>query len=202
MRSAESLERRINILVRNEREHWYDSDELFRLATLYAFGEHLGWVRIVEERFGFLPFESSRKGSDFNRRLNGIFRALSSHAYFRAADDELVAASAVPRAMLTAVGECMSRPDEDGVLQFTDFCKRYVDDDQFRRWFAELDAFLRAAHPRDPLRWDRMILAAAHLRGLILFLDPRGRMVDKRELENLERLKTDGVAEEVTRHLS
>ena len=192
VRSAEALERRINILIRNDERRWYDDDEYFRLSTLYVFGEFLGWVRIVERRFGFLPFESSKRGAEFNRRLNGLFRALSSHAYFRAYPDvDAVDRTQVPRLMLTAVGEVMTRPGEtSAVLEFTEFLRAYASEPQFRRWFAELDALLREAHPADPLRWDRLIAAGANLRALLVFLDPRGGMVRRRALANLDRIAT------------
>lgn len=83
LRSAEALERRINNAVRNGDRGWYVRSGYYRLSTLYVFAEHLAWIRLVERRFGFLPFESTRKGKVFGERLNGIFKALASYAYFR-----------------------------------------------------------------------------------------------------------------------
>jgi hypothetical protein len=40
---ALALERRINIMVRNEEKRWFSTDEYMRLSTLYIFGEYLGW---------------------------------------------------------------------------------------------------------------------------------------------------------------
>jgi hypothetical protein len=196
IRSAESLERRINILVRNEQRKWFEEDEYFRLSTLYVLGEYLGWVRIVERRFGFLPFESSRRGRKFNRHLNGLFRALTSHAYFRAhPDTDAVERSVVPRLMLTAIGEAMRREGEnDAVLGFTEFLLAYARDPQFRRWFADIESLLRSAHRSNPLCWDRLIAAEATLRALVVFLDPRGAMTASRKLANLELLVDEHVA--------
>jgi|HubBroStandDraft_3_1064219.scaffolds.fasta_scaffold139983_2 hypothetical protein len=79
LRATEALERRINILVRNQQKAWYPQDEYFRLSTLFVFGEYLGWVRLLEREFGFVPYESSRRGREFYRRLNGFFaRSLAS----------------------------------------------------------------------------------------------------------------------------
>jgi hypothetical protein len=188
VRSAEALERRINILVRNEAEDWFVHDEYVRLSTLYALGEHLGWVRIIERRFGFLPFESLGEGRAFGRRINGIFRALSSHAYFRWHPDQAaVSESLVPRLMLTAVGEAMTVGGESPcVLEFTDFARRYVHDAQFRRWFAEAEELMAGAHPSQPLRWDRVIAAGAQLRALVTFLDAEGHMVRPSPAANLD----------------
>ena len=153
LRSAETLERRINNLVRNEDARWYQTDEYYRLSTLYAFGEYFGWMRAIERRFGFIPVEAMRHGRVFTTRLYGIVRALSSFAYFRGYQAAEVEASAVPRLMLTAIGEAMTATDHESVMEFTEFVTRYVNDPQFARWFAELDQFLRRTHPDDPLTW-------------------------------------------------
>jgi hypothetical protein len=188
LRSAEALERRINILVRNERRGWYEDDEYYRMSTLFVFGQYLGWVHILEREFGFLPVESLRKGKEFQHHLNGLFRALSSFSYFRSyPDQDAVGVSQVPRLMLTAVGESVTIIDESPrTMDFTDFLQRYGRDAQFRRWFAELDEFLRLAHPTDPVRWDRLIAGGANLRALTAFLDPDGRMVSRRPVANLQ----------------
>jgi hypothetical protein len=195
VRSADSLERRLNILIRNEDKAWFTNDEYFRISTLYQFGVVLGWIRVIEQRFGFLPFETSRRGSRFNQHVNGIFRALSSHAYFRGVGDAAaIEASAVPRLMLTAVGEAMSGKGEDPtVIGFTDFVALYSNETRFRRWFLELENFLAKANLDNPLNWDRLIATAANLRGLIRLLDPKGAMVNARTLENLERIKHPSV---------
>ena len=199
IRSAEALERRINILVRNHDQNWFEADEYFRLSTLYVFGEFLGWVRILERRFGFLPFESSKRGRQFNRHLNGLFRALSSHAYFRWHHDvNAVDKSQIPRLMLTAIGEAMREKDHgDAVLQFTEFLLAYARDPQFRRWFAEAEVLLRDAHPANSLKWDRLIATGANLRALIVFLDPNGTMVPLRDVANLDLLQHREVREDL-----
>lgn len=188
LRSAEALERRINIMVRNEEKHWFSTDEYMRLSTLYILGEHLGWVRIIERQFGFLPFESARRGRQLNRRLNGLFRALSSHAYFRwHPDQDAVSRSAVPRLMFSAIGEVMTGGGEaTRVLEFTEFALRYAGDAQFRRWFAEAADLFTQAHPDHPLHWDRLIAAGACLRNLTDFLDPRATLVARRPAANLD----------------
>lgn len=199
LRSAEALERRINIMINNEAHRWFETDEYFRLSTLYVFGEYLGWVRIVEQSFGFLPFESSRKGGKFNRRLNGIFRALSSHAYFRTEPEDAVGDSLIERFKLTAIGEMMIGVDQGKVIEYTDFVQRYRSDMNYKSWFADLEAFLEKATPSDSLRWDRLILTGAHLRVLICFLDPRGAMVPWRKASNLERLYHAQIIESLRR---
>ena len=110
---------------------------------------------------------------------------MSSFRYFRWSKDEApVERSLVPRKLFTAMGE-VTIADDAGVLEFSEFCVRYVNDGQFRRWFAELDAFL-AAVCDDPYRWDRLICAGANLRALIWVL--RGTVVPKSQadLANLD----------------
>ncbi len=202
LHSGETLERRINNLVRNVDADWYATDDFYRLSTLYAFGEHLGWIRIVERRFGFVPAEAVKKGKFFTRRLNGIFRALTSHAYFHNEDPEIVSASAIPRLMLAAIGEAMVAGDGETVIEFTEFATRYVNDAQFSRWFGGLDDFLRRAKRGSSLSWDRLIIAGAELRALLGFLDPKGRMVRRLPLANLDLLSVPGIAPQVIAELA
>ena len=197
VRSADALERRINILIRNERKHWFENDEYFRISTLYQFGELLGWIRIVEREVGFLPFESDKRCRQFNQRINGIFRALSSHAYFHRRwfrDVDSVDASIIPRLMLTAIGEAMTEAkDKKGVIEFTEFVTAYANNERFRRWFAELETFLCNAHPTHALRWDRLIAAGTNLRALVCFLDFNNTMAKRRSAENQDLLLHDEV---------
>lgn len=202
LRSAEALERRINNLVRNEDARWFETDEYYRLSTLYAFGEYFGWMRVIERRFGFVPVEAMRRGRAFTTRLYGIVRALSSFAYFRGCQPADVGASTVPRLMLTAIGEAMTAVDHESVIEFTEFVTRYVNDPQFARWFADLNQFLRRAHPDDPLTWDRVLVAGAQLRALLGFLDPRGRVVPGRPLANLDQLLTPGLQAQLAKDLA
>ena len=62
-------------------------------------------------------------------------------------------------------------------MEFSDFVLRYGSDPQFRRWFAELDKFLRSASMRDDLRRKRVVATQANLRALLLELDPDGVLV-------------------------
>jgi hypothetical protein len=172
-------------MIRNEGEHWFDTDEYFRLSTLYIFGEYFAWIRILELTFGFVPYESSSGGRELNFRLNGPFRALTSHTYFSGyVDVKTIDASQVPRLMLSAIGEGMTS-SSGAPINFTDFLAKYADDMRLRRWFSDLESFLLAAHPSDTVRWDRLIATGATLRLLIRFLDPKGNLVAGRSPSNL-----------------
>jgi hypothetical protein len=199
IRSAESLERRINNFLRNLDQGWYATDEYYRQSTLYVFANYLAWVQIIEENFGFLPYESSRSGQVFNRRLNGFFRALSSFSYFSWSTDRAsVEASQVPRLALTAMGELTENPDASAPLRFSEFTALYRDNETVRDAFTYLDKFLLGAEAGDPFRRDRLIAAGASLRALIRLLDKRGSFVPLRGPSNLDL----AVHPEVARQLS
>ncbi|HVC72186.1 MAG TPA: hypothetical protein VNC85_00285, partial [Mycobacteriales bacterium] len=172
MRSSETLERQINNFVLNVDEDWYRTTDYYRLSTLYSFAEYLAWVRLIERRLGFIAIEHSHGGRRLDKAINGLFRAMSSFHYFRGIPDRAVADSAVPRRLFTAMGEVsiVRRDGDDTVLEFSEFCVRYVNDQQFRRWFRELDEFLAAAGD-EPFRWDRLIAAGANLRILVRLLE-------------------------------
>ncbi len=192
LRSAGTLERQVNNLVRNVEKNWYRTSEYYRLSTLYTFGEYLAWVKLIERRFGFVVVEYSRAGRRLDQRLNGFFGAMSSFRYFRWCDDEAaVERSAVPRRLFTAMGEVMLAPqvnrDAPAVVEFSDFCLRYVRDEQFRRWFADLDAFLQCVG-EDPFRLDRLIVAGVNLRALVAELDPSGQAGGDLRIANLDRI--------------
>ncbi|MFI6787415.1 hypothetical protein ACIBG4_08805 [Nonomuraea sp. NPDC050383] len=198
VRSAESLERRINNFVRNIGEDWYESSPYYRLSSIYTFANFLAWVRSIEEEFGFLPYESSRFGKRFNRRLYGPFKALSSFSYFGwSKDPDAVDASQLPRLMLSAMGEVALDQEGKAPLSFSSFAVAHERDAQLRRWFADLDAFLQHAAQGDPYVVDRLIAAGANLRALITFLDPGGALVPRRRISNLELVPHAEVADQL-----
>jgi hypothetical protein len=205
VRSAETLERRLNNMIRNEAQDWYNTSEYYRLSTLYVFGEHLGWIRIIERQLGDVPFESSVRGRDFGRRLYGLFRALTSFAYFRWHPDPVAVGDAVvPRLMLTAIGEAMTGVRSEALrpIDFTDFVVRYADEPRFRRWFQDLDIFLASCHPSCAMQWDRLIAAGANLRALIGALDPKGAISPIRPVVNLDRIVEPQLRAEVEADLA
>jgi hypothetical protein len=199
IRSAESLERRINNFLRNLDQGWYGADDYYRMSTLYSFANYLAWIAIIEEIFGFLPYESSRAGRVFNRRINGFFRALSSFSYFSwCGDRAAVEASQVPRLALTAMGEVTENPDGVAPIRYSEFTTVYADDTAFRDTFGYLDKFLRSVEGGDPFARDRLVATGANLRGLIRFLDPHGRFVALRGASNLNLIQHPEVARQLS----
>jgi hypothetical protein len=194
LRSGETLERQINNFIRNADQDWYRTSDYYRLSTLYSFAEYLAWVRLIERRLGFIAIEHSHGGRRLDQAINGLFRAMSSFHYFRWTHDEAVAGSTVPRRLFTAMGEVsiVRQDGDDSVLEFSDFCVRYANDQQFRRWFHELDEFL-AAVPDDPFRWDRLIAAGANLRILVGLLERSAGVRREQRVANLDLLRHEQV---------
>jgi hypothetical protein len=200
LRSSETLERQINNFVRNVDKDWYRTSEYYRLSTLYCFAEYLGWVRLIERRFGFISIEHSRAGRRLDARLNGLFGAMSSFRYFRwaATTGDAVDRSGIPRRLLAAMGEVMivGKEADETPMEFSDFCVRYANDRQFQRWFQELDAFLESAD-KDPLRWDRLIVAGANLRALVDELDTSGAVGRRAAPANTNLLRHEEIKDQV-----
>jgi hypothetical protein len=203
MRSSETLERQINNFVLNVDEDWYRTTDYYRLSTLYSFAEYLAWVRLIERRLGFIAIEHSHGGQRLDKAINGLFRAMSSFHYFRGIPDRAVADSAVPRRLFTAMGEVsiVRRDGDDTVLEFSEFCVRYVNDQQFRRWFRELDEFLAAAGD-EPFRWDRLIAAGANLRILVRLLERFAGVEGDQQVANLERIRHEQVRARLDKELT
>lgn len=199
MRSAEQLERQINNFARNVEKGWYENDEYYRLSTLYSFGDYLAWIKVVERDFGFVPYEVTKRGMEFNRHLYGLFRALTSFYYFKGDEDTAgVEDSSLPRHMLRAVGEAMSA-DVSGhhTKEFTQFLHAYANDVHFRRWFQELDTFLMEAGHDEGHRLDRLIAAGANLKAFIVYLDPKGRFGGRRSISNMDRITSAALGEKL-----
>lgn len=205
-RSAEALERQLNNLVRNVARASYRDSPYYRLSTLYTFGEYLAWIKLIERDFGFVDYGSSRRSQEFSKLLYGLFRALTSFAYFRWARDRKdipessIEDSGVPRNMLRAIGEAMV--DDGGerrTKEFTQFVLSFEKDAQFARWFQELDAMLLGAEQGDLFARDRLIAAGANLRALVAFLDPDNKTNSPRHLENRWRITHPEIREQLER---
>jgi hypothetical protein len=194
LRSSETLERQINNFILNAYKDWYRTSDYYRLSTLYSFAEYLAWVRLIERRLGFIAIEHSHGGRRLDQAINGLFRAMSSFHYFRWTKDNGVERSAVPRRLFTAMGEVsiVRRDGDDTVLEFSEFCVRYVNDEQFQRWFRELDEFLTCVRD-DPFRRDRLIAAGANLRMLVRLLEHSANVEREQGIANLNRLHHEQV---------
>ncbi|MCG8331769.1 MAG: hypothetical protein MI974_29050 [Chitinophagales bacterium] len=205
LRTGFSLERKVNGYIRDIDKGWYENtDPYYKLSLLYGFGEFLAWIRILEREKNFLEFSRSKKTKDFEKRLHGIFRAITSFAYFRhVADADKVDQSLIPRLYLTAIGEMMIA-DKEGdynVLDFTTFCKLYQQKEEVYNWFQALDIFLTKAKTNE-LTWDRLIMLQTHLKHFCLFLDKEKSYIRNNEYRNLELMKDATARKALLKHIN
>lgn len=208
LRAADTLERNINLFVRNVDEKWFDNSEYYRVSILYDFGCYLGWAHILKREVTYLDFENSKKSRDFNIRFDSVFKAFTSFSYFKGSfDPDLIGQSTIPKKVLIAIGELMIERQNDQqkrcrVMEFTTFCRKFEESQEFQRWFKYLTDFLSNLKPlTTDLRWDRLIAISANLQMLIFFLDPRGIRIKRRQFKNLEFIKNPCVRKRLLKHI-
>lgn len=195
LRTAISLERRVNNLIRSGKSSGYGEDDYYTISTLYLFAEHLAWIRILERKINFLQFNNSKKSKEFQRRLNGIFRALTSWGYFKKHETysvEQIENSSIPRLILTAIGEAMIQ-EKDGEclpIEFTSFVDGYYHKPNDFRWFTYLGNFLNC-FTDNSLIFGRLIILQAHLQFFISFLQKEKRFEISEKLRDNIKLLDD-----------
>jgi hypothetical protein len=199
LRAADKLDRRLENFINFADKGWFGDpdDDYYRLSTLYLFGVYFGWCKILEDE-AFLEYESSNKKARlFNIRFYTVFKAITGFHYFSEVPDgqlELIEQAAVPRLVLTAIGELMMEERTDkgespNIIKFTDFTKRYQSSPEFQRWFFYIERLLKDVRPTPKsARWNRIIVFAAMLRSFTLFLDPEHRVISPREISYLSHL--------------
>lgn len=201
IRTGDSLERRINNLIRNIDKNWFKEGEYYRSSTLFTFGEFFAWVYILEQRVNYLQFTSSRQTKLFEDRLNGVFRAITSlSSYFREVpDSKQKSESNIPRLILRAIGEKMTKKNENELIpiSYTEFIENYkIKPDEYSS-IHELQKFLENVDPeQDSLKWDRLILLGGNLKKLIFFLEKRKKKMPSHLIANLELIKNEEVKNE------
>jgi hypothetical protein len=201
LRAADSLDRRIENFIRFANKKWYDDkhDEYYRVSTLYLFGAYLGWCKILEDS-AYLEFEKSdRNAREFSIFFNRVFKGLTNFSYFVGLSEEEmdgVEAATVPRLALTAIGELMRTETDSSkdhamkILGFVEFSQRLQNSPAFAKWFGYLEngILLNQQPSKSSASWNRLLVVATNLRGLIIFLDPKGRQTALRQIPFLNRM--------------
>jgi hypothetical protein len=202
LRAAETLDRRIENLIRFADQKWFDDpdDDYYRLSTLYLFGCYFGWCNILENE-AFLEYvRSDRKARVFSTRFYTVFKGITGFFYFQdlITEEELstteVENATVPRLALTAIGELMTKsPEGNGgmskVCSFVEFTRSYSESEDFKKWFAYVHDLLFGLEPgRLRPRWNRLLVFATNLRSFVSFLDPALRQTRPRKIFYLPRL--------------
>jgi len=192
-----SLERQINTIVRSRGQAWLTA-EYYKLSTFYKFGAFLFWIRRIELDVGVLDMASSKRSKEFIRKMYGPFAGLCSiRRYFKG--QPFAGESALPRDVARAIGEEMldSNSDHSSLMGFADFVRKYGSDAQFRNWFVSLDEMLEdMATDARPIRVERLIITGAHLKQLLIFLDPK-RTFSSHRVYNLRLLTREELWEEL-----
>jgi hypothetical protein len=194
-RAAETLEGRLNNLIRQSAWTWMD-EEYYRLSTLYVFAAFAGWAYILESRFRFIGFHASAQGREVERGLRDVMAAFASNRrYFKwHRDQAAVSEKALHQFKIDALGEAMAAGGEPAsVIGFAEFVRRYETDAPFRRWVTQAEPFFRGL--ADPILHDRAIIAGAQLRRLARVLDPGQHYVRSAEPRNLDLLKHPEIRE-------
>lgn len=197
--AADALENRLNNLIRS-----YDSqllqDPYYRMSTLCLFCHYLGWVRILERRFGYIGYARDSKTRELNDCLRAVWGALASVSRFFKwhEDPDAVGKSAIPQLLLRAAGDAVIAPPTSpdapaAVIEFAEFVTRYGNDAAFKHWIALLEPLFDAAG--EDLQWDRIILTQLALVRLIDFLDPDHVHARERAPRNVERFRRAELAQ-------
>lgn len=215
LRAADSLDRRLENMIRFANKHWYDDDidDYYRLSTLYLFGTYLGWCKILEDSAYFEFERSDRHAREFSTFFYRVFKAMTGFGYFRGVSrtevDDIEAAT-IPRLALTAIGELMRKMPEQKqgaeqlpeTLTFVEFTQQMNDSDEFKKWFKYLEDGVLCKQQKEPssARWNRLLVIASLLRAFVSYLDPNGRQTAPRRLEYLQWMHPN-VAENVRAEL-
>jgi hypothetical protein len=195
LRSADSLDRRLENFIRYVDKGWYDDpgDEYYRLSTLYLFGCYFGWCKILENE-SFIEFETSNKRAQrFSILYNTVYKGLTGFHYFRHIDkitsDDIEKAS-IQRLIITAVGELMIKKadGENGhahtVLDFIEFANCLAVSPDFKKWFGYVDRFFKdMSRSKNSARWNRLLIFATNLRVFVSSLDTKNRQTSPRSIE-------------------
>jgi hypothetical protein len=199
LRAADTLDRRIENLIRFVSEKWFDdpNDDYYRISTLYLLGSYFGWCKILENE-AFLEYEiSDKRAKDFSIQFNRVFKGITGFYYFQdVKDSEMssVETATVPRLALTALGELMMKKDQGKdalptVLDFVEFARSYKDSADFKKWFSYLENLLSGLRrSKDDARWNRLVIFAINLRVFVSFLDPTSRQTAPRQIYYLKYL--------------
>lgn len=183
LRASKSAASYVDLFLSQRHRGWYqeDADGLFRVSVLYALAEFFGWARRIEEEAYIDIAPPEERAGAFHFAQGRVFKALTSLGYFRylsEAEKEAAITASVPRRALQAVGELMIvrerafAEDEERMLSFHVFVRRYEEDTEFRRWMDAMGApFLKAERDGEAASLARIALLANTLTTFAAFLE-------------------------------
>ncbi|MBP1466713.1 hypothetical protein EYB53_013435 [Candidatus Chloroploca sp. M-50] len=197
LRAADTLDKRLENLIRFSNKNWFDKSEqdYYKISTLYIFGCYIGWCKILEDE-AFIEYEmSNKKARDFSIRFNTVFKSLTNFSYFQTSNIDTLAIQEAtpPRFTLTAIGElmikCNEKENKKEIIDFIEFSRQYNTSDEFKRWFFFVERmFSDLTTSIDDAKWNRVLIFAANIRALVIFLDKSSRQTAPRKITFLENL--------------
>lgn len=192
-RSAESLENRINNILRSTDFATEFENEYYRFSTIYVFADFLAWAQIIEDNLRHFGTAQSAVASRIEKALRRTRGAFTSINYFEGYFEDVAAseASSVRHHIIDAVSESMldrsSSNDASKVIGFGEFVSRYEEDPKMRRWIDMMSDYLRKAD--DDLVNDRLVMAGLALIRLLDELDPQRKLTKRVSPRNLDKIR-------------
>jgi hypothetical protein len=202
LKAAKSLDKRLDFIINDKKIFAYE-ERNSKLSFYYAFGNYFGWCKIIQEeaidKFKRLPKTVMRFNITFLQTLKG----LSSNFYFigHTEIEHIIAKNAViPNYCHTAISDLMLADIDSNktiikspILSFSEFCKKYDNDDEFKTWFIYFEKFIQKMEfEKDNLNWNRFLIISINLKVLINQLDRRNRFsAPYSNLNHLEHLKKE-----------
>jgi hypothetical protein len=161
-----------------------DEERYAREYTLYALAEYLCWAEIVRRELRFLDLGDVPRTRQLMAHLAQIQltiqtdQVLSPFQIFRGRQRAIAEVSMVPTGATTGPRtECMG---------FAAFSRRLHTDQEFRSWFAPLDADVDEVARSDRAGNVRLVRLQRDLMDLIDLLDPHAVRVPPRHRQRLE----------------
>ncbi|HEY7127269.1 MAG TPA: hypothetical protein VH540_25275 [Ktedonobacterales bacterium] len=121
-------------------------------STLYLIGQFFAWVDIMKKEEIFLPLSDKEINLAFQSILDGCVKAFS--------DSRIARGPAIFKHQQRAIGEKMS--EETGkekalrCISYSSFVEKYEQDEQYRRWFAPVEALITQLEREGDPRMQRL----------------------------------------------
>lgn len=183
--SADALRGRIANFLSESDQEWFSQSEYYRLSTLYVFCAYFAWVEILFGNLTRIRYLTSRQNRKLHRIVVSIDKSFNNREYFYPIDEYIPANNTceLPKFICKALGEltiddCSN--NEPSCLNFSDFCRKYYEDSEYREWICNLENFLsNIKKDYGNLKWDRMHIIQLSLIALTNFLDPQHELSRK-----------------------
>lgn len=188
LNDAYALERRVNNIIRNIEEDWFEQSNYYELTTLYLFTRLFSRLYIIDKKFGYVEYSTNSKSHDFNKNIRKIYFSLTSFKLFKDIDGHDT--KGLRRMTITAIGE-LGTKEEGGLLTpltLIEFQRKYKELTKYM-WFNELISFIKSIYQsQECTNFDRIIVLGKALHELCVYLDTQKILVRNHTSSNINRL--------------